>query len=524
MKTCITYLKANIRRRLSCGCLFFLLILLPVSLAAQDFPKVEIKLPRQSSTIYQILNQVSRQTGYFFIYDSQVVESDKVVRIANTQEDLLVFLKGLLGDDALQFKRIDRHILIYRPEQPLAEAPKEQSIQEVAAPALVLHGRVLDAQTGNPLPWASIRIANSKVGVSTNMDGVFRIRLPEQYANDTLVFSYLGYSFRMLPVDLLRQGFVDVALEMMYVSLQEIVISYFDPKEVLHKALAARADNYNTRAVNFLSFYREGVSSDEHLLSYSEAVVREYVPDFMGGEAVQNVVLKSRKVVNNNRRDTLIFKLKAGLQSAIDLDVVRNLPDFLDPEYFDDYQYTASGLMYSGSSTAYVIDFEQKSHVREALHKGSIYVDQKSFAIVSIEFQLNPLYVNQVLRRFVPRPNPDYVIQILEVKYHVRYQFRQERYYLNHIRGEIQIRVRRKNRLRSTDYKLFLEKAVMNVETEQVTRYRRRETTRTNTIFADQNFVYDPDFWGEYNIVGPEKEIGEALKRIIGKVESTEFE
>lgn len=54
-----------------------------------------------------------------------------------------------------------------------------------------LQGRVMDARTQEPLPYASVATAKDGKGVITNEEGVFRI--PSVAAEDTLLFSYLGY-------------------------------------------------------------------------------------------------------------------------------------------------------------------------------------------------------------------------------------------------------------------------------------------------------------------------------------------
>lgn len=494
------------------------------TLQAQGFPETEIRLSRQSNTLYNILNQLSRQTGYFFIYDSQVVDSDKQIRIGSTRKDLREFLVEILEDPGLAFKVIDQHILIYRPateelthtqEEPVLKAPREY---------ITLEGRVIDLQTGTPLPFAAISIAQKRAGVPANAEGVFRMRIPIAYENDTIKFSHLGYKPRQLSVKLLEQGFFDVTLEMAYISLQEIVITYFDPSEILFKALSAKEYNYPDKAVNYLSFYREGILSENQLMNYSEAIIREYAPPWNSLQSNQAVVYKSRNISNSDRNDTLIFKLKAGLQSAIDLDLIRNTPDFLDPEFMNDYNYTAAGLVLTHNNLTYVIDFEQKSHISEPLHQGSIFIDKNTFAIVGIEFKINPRNIRRIQSRFIPRQSPTHVTQILSAEYIVNYQPWGDRYHVSHIRGEIKLRARQRSRLFGREYRVFFERAVMQTETENVNRFRRRDTFRTHTIFADQDFVYDPEFWGDYNFITPEKEIDEALQRINGIIESKVFD
>ncbi|HNO04244.1 MAG TPA: carboxypeptidase-like regulatory domain-containing protein [Flavobacteriales bacterium] len=54
-----------------------------------------------------------------------------------------------------------------------------------------LQGRVMDARTQEPLPYASVVTSKNGQGVITNEEGIFRITAVAE--EDTLVFSYLGY-------------------------------------------------------------------------------------------------------------------------------------------------------------------------------------------------------------------------------------------------------------------------------------------------------------------------------------------
>ena len=53
----------------------------------------------------------------------------------------------------------------------------------------VFQSKVVDAETGEPLPYASIHISNGR-GTLSNLDGYFSI---EAGADDSLRISYIGY-------------------------------------------------------------------------------------------------------------------------------------------------------------------------------------------------------------------------------------------------------------------------------------------------------------------------------------------
>ena len=53
---------------------------------------------------------------------------------------------------------------------------------------LTLQGRVVDAETGEPLPYVNIRVGNG-IGTLTNIEGSFKLLTEEKYV---LSFSFVG--------------------------------------------------------------------------------------------------------------------------------------------------------------------------------------------------------------------------------------------------------------------------------------------------------------------------------------------
>jgi hypothetical protein len=500
----------------------FCFIFLPGHLFSQlsilDQP---IALPRQNNTIYHILNQISRQTGYFFIYDSELIDSDRRVRIPKTETTIGPFLNDLIEDPTLDFKIIEKHILIYRESQK-NEQVAENAINIYHEPDFyIIQGRVLDHETGSPLAFATVGIPTKGLGVPANTDGAFMFKIPAVLLEDSLRVSYMGYKTRHLPMQLLTNNHVEIRLQADYISIQEVIIRYFDPMEIISEAIARKNQNYNANPTHLLSFYREGIQKDNRLVNYSEAIFRIYKAGYVENPVNdQAVVLKSRNIRNLDHTDTLLLKLKAGVQSSLDLDIVQVVPDFLDPRYFGEYVFRGAGLVNRDSRNVYVIEFEQADFVNEPLYKGMLYIDAENYAILKADFEVNPKYLYKVTDRFVVSRARRTVANIQQINYTVSYQLHNNKYHLNHVRGDIHMRIRNRNQIFGKNYHVFLEMAVSHVETENITRFRRRETLQKNVIFSEQQFQYDHEFWGEYNIITPEKHINEELQRINSKIES----
>lgn len=65
-----------------------------------------------------------------------------------------------------------------------------------SAHAQMLRGKVFDAQTRQPLPYANLGVRGKSVGGITDATGAFAIDFSKATANDSVVISYVGYQSR----------------------------------------------------------------------------------------------------------------------------------------------------------------------------------------------------------------------------------------------------------------------------------------------------------------------------------------
>ena len=111
-------------------------------------------------------------------------------------------------------------------------------------------------------------------------------------------------------------------------------------------------------------------------------------------------------------------------------------------------------------------------------------------------------------------------IGVDNANYLVNYRKIGDTWQLNYVRTELMFTVRWNKKLFRSKYTTMTEMAVTDTETENITKYRFRETTKKGDILADQISDFeDPDFWGEYNIIQPEESIQSAIQRIERKLQ-----
>lgn len=103
-----------------------------------------------------------------------------------------------------------------RPEKD----PEDHS-SNVVVQQKIISGRVFDGETGSSMPGVNVLVKRKNIGVQTDADGRYTIRVPDQ-SNDILVFSFIGYVSIEVPVS--GQDVIDVTLQADVTGLDEIVV------------------------------------------------------------------------------------------------------------------------------------------------------------------------------------------------------------------------------------------------------------------------------------------------------------
>jgi hypothetical protein len=484
-----------------------------------------ISIQRQHTNMYDALNQVSSKAECYFIYDSKVVDNNEHVKLEAHDQPVREVLNSLLDVHVLNYRVVGKHILIYRVQPGTEKSISTPVLVESndSARFFLLRGHVYDNESKSPVAYATVGIIAGNLGTVTNADGYFILKVPARFSGTFLNVSHLGYVSRQVPVQLLDEQSVDFFLERRIISIQEVIIRYVDPLTVVKKTLQRRVQNYNVEPVYLTTFYREGVQKNSKIMNFSEAVFRVFKSSYDLGEAADQVkLLKSRKIQNSNDRDTVLLKLKAGIQAGLQLDIIKNIPSFLDEEQSGLYNYTYSDLLSYDDRDAYAITFEQKPGVEEALYKGTLYIEKESYALLGADFEVNPAFLDKAATGLVQKKSRKLVVKFEKISYSVSYTRFNDRYYLSHARSDLKIRTRLKNHLSSDLFNTFMEIATCHIDTLHIERFPRQQILKPDIVFSDGNYDYDENFWGSYNTIAPEIKLNDALSRIIGKLEKVQ--
>ncbi|HUX94397.1 MAG TPA: carboxypeptidase-like regulatory domain-containing protein [Bacteroidales bacterium] len=497
----------------------FLLLLLSVEGSCQK-TILDSLLTFSSGQVKTItaLEIITKQTGYNFSYDSRLIDTEKITDLTFNSVILRTILENITDNDSLEFSVINSYIIFSRRAKSIPG--KVESIPEVELDYIT--GTITDSESGEALPYATIALKNKGKGTVTNNNGEFGMKIARDMMNDTLSFSYLGYLNREIPVSEALGNNLKIRMDREFISIPGIIIRNQIPQEIINKALRAIHDNYSKDPVYLTGFYREGVLKRRFLQNYSEAILKIYKTSYTGailGEQIK--VLKSRKIENTGKKDTLTVRLKAGLNTCNALDGVKNTFDFINSESMQDYSYRMTDIVTYEDESAYAVEFEQKENVDLPLYKGTVYINTVDYSILNAEFELNEAFLFKMKDSFVANSTRGFNTWPVSVKYSVSYRKVNGIYYLSHVRGDLRFASKKRKRVFNSEFTVFFELAVTDIDLINVKRFDRDEVAPVHSVFSKVMTGYDPLFWGSQDFLRPEDNLLNELKNM--KVNLQEF-
>ena len=463
------------------------------------------------------LNLISRKTGYFFTYDTKIIDPERETVMSFNHAGLRTILDSLLNNNTLRYSVINKYIIIYKsvPSPVVSEVKTGSEVINIS-------GIITDSESEEPLPFATIGIMSKGKGTVTNSNGEFGLKITNDCIDDSLSVSYLGYYDRQIPVKQAIDNNFNIKMMREYISIPEIIIHNQAPQEILRKAYHSIPHNYGTTPAGLTGFYRETVMKKSELQVYSEAILQIYKSAYSSTILNDQIkVIKSRKIENTGRKDTLTVRLKAGLNSCLLLDGARNIFDFLLPENYSQYDYRMSDIVTVGEESAFVIEFVQKPGIEIPLFKGTIYINTYNSAIEQVEFEINSAFIQKSKGDYVSFQSKGFSMWPVSVKYSVSYRKINGRYFLNHVRGDLGFNAKQKKRLFNSSFNVFFELAITDMTLKNVSRFDREEIAPVYSVFSKTIKSYDPVFWGDQDFLKPEDNLLQALKNM--KVKLQEF-
>ncbi len=323
-----------------------------------------------------------------------------------------------------------------------------------AQKSTTIEATIVDIVTEEPLPFTNVIIENTSIGTISNEEGVFELTVSSTYAKSNVIFSFVGYQNKSVPLEKFKDPKQKVYLESASTSLDVIVLEAKNKyQEYISEAIQNIPTNYAQSATYLDSYYRELTHIDGSYTKFTDAATTLYYTpytekfnpfvakatymrfdqrdsnkrntpfpdpiDLIGAPGDQAKILSVRKSDNLQKFKTLEHTEKTATIDPSDLqwlenneigggplrlsgaDKVKRKIDFLSPKNYRDYLFKLHKKSSYNNRPVYIIDFAPKDTTKcLAKYQGQLTIDEESKAIITFYYKPAKLCKKSLRQKF----------------------------------------------------------------------------------------------------------------------------
>lgn len=247
-----------------------------------------------------------------------------------------------------------------------------------------INGKVIDSDTGEPIPYCNISIESLTLGTASNELGEFLIEVDSLPVK--LIFSHISYGQKVQEIS--KTSDITVSLVPLTITLDEVIVSSSKidqlamklAKSAIDKAFNASAgDNYGR------AFYRQKSKNGDSYSEFSEIFydIRYNNTGINDWNISEGRYALNEEAVRNKNYTSFSRILKPLQPNTTDL----IFP--LHPNFEAYYTPRVISMIQSGNSKIAVVHFKPKNDLKTPVFDGEVYIDTKTFEVLKIKGELS---------------------------------------------------------------------------------------------------------------------------------------
>lgn len=395
--------------------------------------------------------------------------------------------------------------------------PKEQAVNYTE-----FKGKVINADSKEPLPFANLSLIGTNITSITNSNGEFIIKIPKTELSSKVRISFIGYKTETIELDSFEEKNKTILLDVFISPLSETIISI--PKNVddlVRKTLSNVNNNYLEDHNIMTAFYRESIKRKKRNLSLSEVVVDIYKSPYKRYQKREIIdLLKIRKDTDYSRLDTVAFKLAGGPYNTLTLDLIKYHDNFIPLFFMSNYDFWIHRTSEIDGLPVYVVKFKQKDEIKDPLFYGELFIDGENKTLLSAIFSLNVSDKLKSSRLFVKKKPRNANVWPVKANFRVDYTQNNGKWYYNYSNSSIDFKVNWDKKIFNSTYSISSEMLITDWRSNSNLNYpEKNKIIKPSIILADSKTGFqDLDFWGKDNIIEPDNSIENAIRKIQRKL------
>lgn len=309
---------------------------------------------------------------------------------------------------------------------------------------ITIKGKVTDASTGEPVPFANLGVMGTLAGVASDMEGEFELLLPESYADKTIRVSVVGYSpYDMKVSEAAGKEGLKIALRPVTYTIQQVNVNAQSLvyRKMLKQAVENIGRNYFVKPYNYRGYFQYQIFNNDVQASSKEAVVTVYDSKGYNRSNTETAFKELNYQYNEVRRSEEPQSVLDGLTYFDDIltaDVVRHTRNVLDAGNIRDYKLSNKGrLLFEGDSVQ-VIGYEVNKPSLSTTGSagvskcsGEIYINLKDYAVLKNTMHITASDYSRLGRNLIPAG--DYKTGKVSMTVTTSYKKLENRYFLSGI-------------------------------------------------------------------------------------------
>jgi len=388
-------------------------------------------------------------------------------------------------------------------------------------------GKVVAADSQQPLHAASISINKKGVGTATNKNGQFLLMVSAANLNDTLRISSIGYQTRYLAISgLTNRQLVNIALKPNATELKEVNVAYHDPLQIIQKAIDRIPKNYINHPHITRGFYRMYTAKGTTPLELSEAVFDIYNFGYADKRADLFKLIKARD--QKNQRDFHSLELGQKPNTIFNYDVVNHLMSsgFLSDRGLAKHHFEVTDIIDVKGYPAYEITFRENENAGGETYRGKFYVDIKTYAFIYFDYGLSPKAIADAqfggLSERILTGSDDIRIGLKHDRTAVGYQKVGDKWVLSDVVGNDALDIKAPDLKYNYVATIKFDYQVTSVDTAQNESFNNKLNRHENINDHDSND--GEEYWKDYNTLLSDFKTGDVFKYIKAVNSQTKLE
>ena len=283
---------------------------------------------------------------------------------------------------------------------------------------------MIDSKTSLPVPYATIWLKNSEVGIHTNAEGDFRIMNSPEFQSDSLIVTCIGFRRLSLAFTVLKMSEMNnLKLVPNIYGLKEVMVTArkrrLSPEMIIARALRNIKKNYPDKPFSYVSYYRDYLKDSSNYLNLNEAIIQTLDKGFTwASDSSKHRLLEFRKNIDFKRINiSPYYDIPGSVHSDISFkqmplgyvgdqygneffillahDAIRNFDkkefsfvDTLTQSFIKNHRFSAPDGIYDGNTLLYKINFTAKPQLTGDIYqvKGAIFIQPADYSIHRLEY------------------------------------------------------------------------------------------------------------------------------------------